>query len=334
MPPAQPKPATSYSRRFMWLAVAIVVLVAGYSAVWFVLADKLSERTSAVISALNTKEVKAECGNMSVRGYPFRLGVYCDSIAYQAGGEDTLVATIGGLRTAAQVYDPLQIVGELDGPFRARLPGQPQIWLDWDNLRASARIAKPLPQRISAEARGLSAQTDPDDGPPVMLFSAGKAEMHLRPNGADIDLAGTISELQIDAETVGGRTIPVLAGSADATLANGVQFIEARQKSLRGQSGTIRELAISLDAETGITLAGTFSVGADGLLDADLTVALRNPKGAAAALAVAVPEFARQINSGIAGLALLGNAPSLPLKIVKGRAVLGFIPLGEIKPLS
>lgn len=334
MTPNQPRTSRSYSRRLMWLAVFIVVLFGGYSAAWVVLADKLSERTNAVIGALNTDKVKAECGNMTVRGYPFRLGVYCDTIAYQSSGQDELVATVGGLRTAAQVYDPLRIVGELDGPLRARIPGHPQIWLDWDNLRASTRIARPLPSLISAEARGLSAQTDPDEGLPVMLFSAGQAQMHLRPNGTDIDLAGSVSDLQIDPEAAGGRTLPVLAGSADVTLANGVNFIRERRKSLRGQSGTIRELAISLDEKTGVTLAGTFSVAEDGLIDADLTVALRNPQGAAPALATAVPEIAGQVNSAIGGLALLGNSPSLPLKIVKGRASLGFIPLGEIPPLS
>jgi hypothetical protein len=31
---------------------------------------------------------------------------------------------------------------------------------------------------------------------------------------------------------------------------------------------------------------------------------------------------------------MLGSEPSLPLKIVKGKAVLGFIPLGNIKPVE
>ena len=41
-----------------------------------------------------------------------------------------------------------------------------------------------------------------------------------------------------------------------------------------------------------------------------------------------------QIEQGFAGLALLGNEPSMPLKVVKGKASLGFIPLGKIKPLD
>ncbi|QPC85678.1 DUF2125 domain-containing protein [Mesorhizobium sp. NBSH29] len=333
MTPADTKAAPSTSRRFMYLAAFILLLIAGYSAGWYYLAGKLTERTKAVVAALNHDGVTAECGNMTVRGYPFRLGVYCDTIAYHGAGENDLFATLGGLRTAAQVYDPLKIVAEVNGPLRTRIPGKTQIWLDWDNLRGSARIARPLPQRISLEASGLSAQTDPDDGDPVMLFSAGKAEAHLRPSGADVDVAGSFSELQIDADTVGGRTLPVLAGTFDGTLANGVALVQARQKSLRGQSGTVRDLGISLDADTGISVSGTFTVAEDGLLDADLKIAMRNPKGFANALAVAAPEFASQINSGIAGLAFLGGAPELPLKIVKGRAVLGFIPLGAIPPL-
>ena len=54
----------------------------------------------------------------------------------------------------------------------------------------------------------------------------------------------------------------------------------------------------------------------------------------AAILATAIPEQKSQIEQGFAGLALLGNEPSMPLKVVKGKASLGFIPLGKIKPLD
>ena len=51
-------------------------------------------------------------------------------------------------------------------------------------------------------------------------------------------------------------------------------------------------------------------------------------------LAEAVPEKRDQIEQAFSGLAMLGNAPSLPLRIAKGKASLGFIPLGDIPPVQ
>jgi hypothetical protein len=113
-----------------------------------------------------------------------------------------------------------------------------------------------------------------------------------------------------------------------------VRLVEAPTKSLRGQSGTIRNLDLSSGPETGIALSGTFAIGTDGLLDADLTITMRDPKGVSAALAAAFPEAERQITTGFAALSALGDTPSLPLRISKGKAVLGFIPLGRIPPLN
>jgi hypothetical protein len=317
----------------MWLAVFVVILFGGYSAGWYYLADRVTREANAAIASLNRDGVTAECANPVVRGYPFRLGLYCDSLGY-ADPSRNIVATAGSLSTAAQVYQPLRVVGELRGPLRTALPGTPPLWLDWDNLRASARLARPLPQLVSVEAEGLSGQTDPEDGEPVMLFSATRIEGHLRPNGADLDWAGSFTGLQIDPATVGGRTLPVMSGSGDATLKNGVQLLETRATSLRGQSGMIRNLDLSSAANTGVLLSGTFSVGTDGLLDADLKITVRDPKGVSAALAAAFPEARDQITTGFSGLSMLGDTPTMPLKISKGRAVLGFIPLGKIPPLS
>jgi hypothetical protein len=331
MPSSEVKP--NYSRRFVWLAVFIVILFGGYSIGWFYMADRVAREANAAIASLNGDGVTAECANPAVRGYPFRLGLYCDSLGYEDTGRN-IIATVGSLRTAAQVYEPMHVLAELDGPLRAVLPGLPPLWLDWDRLRASVRIAQPLPQRLSVEAEGFSGQTDPDDGSPVMLFSADKAEGHLRPNGVDLDWAGSFAKLQVDAAAVGGRTLPVMSGSGDATLKNGVHLLQTKATSLRGQSGTIRNLDLSSGADTGIALRGTFSVGADGLLDADLQITVRDAKSVSAALAAAFPEARDQIISGFSGLAMLGDTPTLPLKISSGKAVLGFIPLGEIPPLS
>jgi hypothetical protein len=81
-------------------------------------------------------------------------------------------------------------------------------------------------------------------------------------------------------------------------------------------------------------VSGPVSVDTEGLIDASLTIKLKDPKAVAAILGGAMPEHKSEIEQGFAAIAMLGKEPSLPLKIVKGKASLGFIPLGKIKPLE
>jgi hypothetical protein len=316
---------------FVWLAAFIVLLFGGYSVLWFVLADRLQAATERAIASLNRDDVVAECVDPKVNGFPFRLGVSCESLSFEDPARG-IAATAGGLRTAAQVYAPSQSIAELDGPLRVSAPRLPPLWLDWDRLRASVRLAQPLPERLSVEAEGLSAATDPEEEEAIQLFSAEKAESHWRPNGADVDWAASVTGLQLDAAAVGGHSLPSLSGSLDMTLTDGVAAIARRDQSLRGRAGTVRSLELSLGPTTGLTLSGPFSVDENGLLDARLNIVLRDPQGLAGQASAAFPEAQDQIAAAASGLAALG-ASGLPVRIDKGRAMLGFIPLGKVPPL-
>ncbi|TIW39575.1 MAG: DUF2125 domain-containing protein, partial [Mesorhizobium sp.] len=112
-----------------------------------------------------------------------------------------------------------------------------------------------------------------------------------------------------------------------------VALIKTQTEGLRGQAVDIGKLDLS-SGTARITVSGPVSVDADGLIDADLMIKLSDPKAVAAILGKAIPEQKSQIKTGFAGLALLGNEPSMPLKVVKGKASLGFIPLGRIEPVD
>lgn len=319
----------NYNRRFLWLALFIVVLFGGYSAGWFYLAGKLENEARANIANLNRNGVVAECTNVSARGFPFRLGLFCDRIYFEDARQGVSIAT-GSFRSVGQIYDPRHLVGELDGPARIDVPQIQPLALDWGNLRASVRLAQPLPQRLSVEGKELHARTV--TGTELATIKA--FESHMRPNGANIDLASSFSDLTLDPSVVGGRTVPPLSGQSDITVNNGVQLINERVQSLRGQSGTIRMLDLSTGESTGLSLTGTFSVAQDGLLDADLRVTVRDPQGMATSLGNAIPELRKQIQQGFMALAILGDSPSMPLKISRGKATLGFIKLGRLPPLQ
>src|SRR5690606_23961322 len=126
----------------------------------------------------------------------------------------------GSFRSAGQIYDPMRLVAELDGPAAIDLPQGGPISLDWAGLRASARLAEPLPQRVSLEGADLKASTT---GAPLATVAA--FQVHMRPNGADLDLAGGFDGLTLDRTLVDGRTLPPLSGQSDLSITGGVALI-------------------------------------------------------------------------------------------------------------
>jgi hypothetical protein len=319
----------NYNRRILWLAAFVVLLFGGYSVGWFYLAGKVEAKAKAEIASLNRDGMVAECTNPVARGYPFRLGLFCDRVAFEDASRGVSVSA-GNFRSAGQIYDPTHLIAEIDSPARIDVPQSQPLALTWDNLRASVRLAQPLPERVSVEGKMLKAATDA--GAP--LLAADTFEGHVRPNGQDLDLAGSFAGLALDSSLVEGRTLPLLSGDTDLTVKNGVTLIAQKAQSLRGQSGTIRSLDLSTSETAGLSLSGPFSVGEDGLLDAQFKLTVRDPQGLAMALSEAIPEKSEQIQQGFAALSMLGSAPSLPLKISKGRASFGFIKLGNVPPLK
>jgi hypothetical protein len=325
----RPSPGTKYSRWIVWLGVAIVVVCAVYTAGWFYLATKLEDGTRVALEASRAQGNDAECVNPTARGYPFRMGLFCDSVSFSEAGSNVKL-TAGAFRSAGQIYDPARLVAELDGPATVTAPGAGTLALSWSQLRASARLAQPLPERISVEGAALKVARE--DGKP--LVSADSFEGHMRPNGADLDLAGRFGALALDPAVVDGRVLPALSGEADVSVANGVSMVESGDHALRGKSGTIRTLALSLGGDGRISVSGPFSIDQAGLIDADLMVSIVQPQALAATLSDAFPEARDKIQQSFAGLALLGDKPTLPLKITGGNAMLAFIPLGRIPPVQ
>ena len=60
---------------------------------------------------------------------------------------------------------------------------------------------------------------------------------------------------------------------------------------------------------------------------------VRDPKALGEQLAEAFPNNADQFRAAMAGLGSMGDNASLPLKIRRGKALLGFLPAGNVPPL-
>jgi len=320
------------SRRLLWLTVALVVLTLLYTGGWFYAANRLAEATRAALGDLSQGGNRAVCESATVRGFPFRIGVYCDATYVERGALGAAVST-GPLRSAAQVFSPKLVVAEADSPARLSLPGLVPLDVEWQGLHASARLARPLPERVSIEADGVKAVADmPNvDGPTA--FSARRLEFHLRPSGPDLDIATRFDALQPGALLIKNAEMPPISGLLDLTVKQGIERLRTRKGELRGTDVAVHQLEIRSPDGAAVTATGTISIGEDGLIDAELTLGASEPAALAQTLSQAFPAQADRITSVFAGLAALGENPSLPVTVNDGQAYLGFVRIGQIPPL-
>lgn len=315
----------NYARRFFWFALAIAVAGLVYTGGWYYAADRLVSEVNARVAAVNGDGRRASCENAEARGYPFRIGVFCRSVMFEDARRG-LRFRAKELRTVAQVYQPHRLIAELDGPASIEVPGVNALDVSWETMRASMRYARPLPERTSLAGMKVEVRLADDDDSSPAVATAETAEFHVRPAGKGVDVAARFSGLMFDPELVGTDTLPPLSGLVDIVL-------DELGSEPRGRSGTVRTIAVNVDAGTGATISGPVAIDADGLIDAQLEIILRNPRAIGQILADALPESRREIELGVSGLAALGETPTLPLSITKSRVRLGFISLGTIPPI-
>lgn len=327
------KENSSGTRRFVWLAIGIVTLFAAYSAGWFYIGGQLEAQTLARIEKLKASGRTAACDGQEARGYPFRIGLFCDRVAW-SDPKQGLAIEAGALRSAAQIYAPGQVVSEVDGPAKLSLAGVEPLTLNWSLLHASARLSRPLPENASLEARDLTIMAAAG-GPSLVTAENGQA--HMRTNQGDLDLAGSLTGLKIGERLAEGRSLPVLDGVADITLSDGASWLLDRKRSLRGRSGTLRDLTVNAtDEATGIGLTGPWSVDMQGRLNGQFTLLIREPAKLAAVLSGIFPEQADMISKASMALAMAASGPkgsSLPITVTDGRPAIGFFTLAPLPRL-
>jgi hypothetical protein len=210
------------------------------------------------------------------------------------------------------------------------LPALEPVRLDWEQLRASIRYSEPLPDRLSMEGRRISGTTGTDTGP---LFEVARGELHFRPNGPDIDFALSAIGVWVAPRVLEGAELPPLDAEADISFGGGVAFVDGFAGSLRGMRGTIRTLRLASGTDMSVSASGTFSVGADGAVEAELSVTIVDAARIGEVLAAIVPERADAILNVSAGIAFFGERAEFPLTVKSGRAYLGPFEIGRVAPL-
>lgn len=313
------------------LAVLVIALFAVYSAVWFYAASRLETFAAEQIANFNQTGRNADCEKATAKGFPLGMSFSCDSVRFDDPGQQ-LSLSAAAFSAGVQAYDPFQLVARLDSPAALSAPGAGELSFDWQQLGASVRLATDFPDAADASIDKLAAGRRAE-GSVASLVKADHAEAHMSKAGADLVLAARLTGAMLDPQLTKGAALPPLGADVDVTIKDGVAWARSGTRNLRGQSGTIKTLALSTGETSGLSVAGTFAVGEDGLLDADLTVTVRNPRALGEQLATAFPGDADRFRTAMSGLAMMGDDATLPLKVSRGKARLGFLPLPDVPPL-
>tara|TARA_R110000787_G_scaffold246851_1_gene352595 strand:+ start:85 stop:1095 length:1011 start_codon:yes stop_codon:yes gene_type:complete len=318
------------SRKFAWLVGAMVTAGLLWTFGWFFFASRIEDQLPATLARIVGPGASADCAEAEVRGYPFRVGLFCETVSY-ANPAQRIVATSGAFRSAAQFYRPQHVVGEIDGPFMLDTSGL-ILRADWQLMQASVRAVSNGLDRGSIDARNTSVNIDGAGLTQRFALEADRVTAHARQNGPDLDIAVYGENLRNTLITgLGARSV-----TFEATLSDQSSLLQVPFAPLRGPfEGELHRVAIEFDETSTLDMAGPVQVSADGRLTANLELTVSNLEQLSELVASLNPESAQLISRFGPMISALDvrpgdDATTLPLTIRNNQVSLGIIPLGEL----
>ena len=326
--------ASGVSRKIVGLAIAVVLAVGLYTGGWFYAAGWLKDRLAQELAASEQGLHSLSCGNLDVRGFPFRIGVFWDSVAL-GDRPSGLSATFGALRSAAQVYRPGHAVIELDGPGQLRVTPDLVFDVDWERLRASAVAWTDGLDRASVTYDGLKGRLNVPSEALSVGLAATHGEKHVRRSGDALDVAASLDALSLDLD---GKVLPPMNVTADLTIADAAGWLSSAGLPPTlplGTSTELRNLSVDLGDGKAMRLSGPVQVGDDGYVSGALDLTIDGISAWRDHLSVLFPEAAetvRKVAGAIKGLSGGREQAVVKLTVQQGTVYLGPFPIAEIPP--
>ncbi len=327
------------------MVLVLTVLIGGGTIGWYYLANQVDGRFSDQVERLAGQGKTLECANQRVRGYPFRVGLFCDQLLYEDKSSEFLFRA-AELRTAAQFYQPGFIVGELDSPAFLQTPGLVDLKLDWKLARTSTRLSVGGIKRISLqldEIKAIGASGFLEGQPFADLKSL---VIHLRPGGDDTgspDVDAVVSSAGIRFGDALRDRLPPLSFNIDTVISglnSAIKSGEDLGKWARsnGVEAQVRNLEIGLENGGKVNASGPLRVGRDGLVNGELTVEINDFEAIVESFTAQNPQLGEtaktiQAASMIFAQGAKDGKIKMKVQIRGGVMTMGFFPLGYIPRL-
>ncbi|GAB5374784.1 MAG: DUF2125 domain-containing protein [Acuticoccus sp.] len=327
----------SRTLRYKLLMIGVLIVVVGWTVGWFMIATVVDRHAEKAMQAAEKSGTVMDCVDRSVKGFPFRIEVRCAG-GSRVGNADT-VLTVNGLTAAALIYKPSRLIVEAQGPVALTTAGLPPVMADWALAHASARIALggPALKRIDVEVKDGTLAID---GAAPIPFD--ELDINVRENPAgngDLDIAVALAELAPLPE-VAPLTLVV-----QGRLADGAALLSAPDVTLAALAAEgfrfVVDTASAQNANGAIAASGELTLGADGLLNGTVDLALTGadlplvnvlaPPQAQKTLATLLPNIL-----AFAPATTIGDRPAKKLTLtVKNNAVaVGVVPLFKLAPVN
>ena len=332
-----------------WLMVAVIVLlVAGLCGAWYYGANRLEQEIASLKQRLSDGGVAAGCEGQEIRGFPFRLGVFCDTFFY-ADPVNGVTVSGNAIRSAAQLYRPGHVVSETDGPLKVSAPGLVPLLLDWEKLRSSVRVSMSGLRRTSLVAEDIRVSAD-DLGLVDLLGTMQGLQLHFLAgdeNGGnapqDLVASAAIERWQIDDGGMG--QIQPVNFSLLMTVREGLAMAMSGQDPmviLRSRGGEAELAGIEFSTGDGgrLRASGPLQLGRNGKLSGELELDLDDPQKLVDYAASVFPP-ARDMLANVASYLEAFSANTggrtqirgLKLTLRDNKVLLGFIELAELPRL-
>jgi hypothetical protein len=321
----------------LFSAVAVVLLIALYTAGWFYAASLLREKTLLLLGSQSDAGIAASCDNAEYRGFPFRIGLYCTKVDVD-DNVNGISASFGALRSATRIYNPKHILWELDSPAEVRTGNGLSTSTTWTSLQSS----------LITKLKGIEKASMDLDNPKTTIVSsatgqafdiaADRAEIRLRQEGTDLV---AIVALQNATTTAKGlpQLLPATTTSINVSFDNRAGILDGSDRgglALQGSQGRLREFKADLGQGQILSISGPFSFDDQGRMSGKLKLRVEDIAAWQKSLSAAFPDLASTIGTAANMLKALGGGSkaSIDMTIRRGKVFAGgLIPIGEIPPI-
>ena len=327
------------SRRLFWLFLCLILLIfGGGSAFWYYASDKMDQTITGYFARMQQQGRSAVCTNQTIKGFPFRLGLFCDRFAYDDPNSGVSLK-VGAVRSAAQFYAPGKLVAELDGPLELVAPDRSRSVASWNSLRSSVQANLDGLESLSVVTNELALESD---HPALQTLSAITFELHARKSGTN-DLETAIGLIDLEVVTPNAAQIQPITMTVELTAKDLFDTVTTGRNlknhiRTNGFAGTLTALNLQPKSGGKLLLSGPIRISKSGLLSTELRVEFEQLRQLFSHFRSAIPQLedqASQIETALSALTTSQNdAPqTVIVSISQGNMRLGLIPLGSIPPL-